>query len=224
MDWRDKQDILKEKLQKTSEKICNEVQLYDTFIQINERWGVGETLFDFFWWDIKINSTKLGKKYSKYTDIILSPDRIDKNIVNNIGNVKKGNIIIVNSDSWGIKAKVDHIDVTTGNIHRKDWTKNMWGGNRDELTWNGKIKQLILVTEEGNGHLGPRIAYAKGEENTRYEDDLDYIIYQKCNNIRKDWISKVVVPKKCYYPQIFEEAKDDEDVCKMLKNMLERIT
>lgn len=93
MDWREKQVKLKEMLDETSKKICNEVQLNDTFIQINERWGVGETLFDFFWWDIKINSTKLGKEYSKYTDIILSPDRIDRELVNEIGYVKNEKLV-----------------------------------------------------------------------------------------------------------------------------------
>lgn len=180
-----------------------------------------------FWWDIRINSEILSEEYREYTDIILSPDRIDLEIINSISCGMKKNqekLIIVNSGSWGIKKGLDHIDITTGNIHREDWTQKIWGGNWEKLTWDGKIKQLILVKNKNNGHLGPRIAFARGNERTGYEGNEDYLIFQRDGNVRKTWISKVVVPKKCYYPQVFDVSKTDEDLCCMIRNILDGIT
>ena len=137
---------------KRKEEIFRLVEEMDIFAKISFRSGV-DMFSHFFWWDIKINSQHLKPEYKDYTDILLVPYRIDANLLKEIGKEKNG-IWQVKPDCWGRNKKFPHIDIRTGNIHP------IWNPKE----WDGKVKQLILVTGKNNEHLGPRCAFNKGNE------------------------------------------------------------
>lgn len=211
MDWRAEQKKIKCQMDEKSNKIIQQIKANNLFVRISMRWGQGERLYTYFWWDIKIDSNCLKDEFRDYTDILLMPYRITADVIDKIRDKDmkevedEKNIVIVKEDAWGIKENTTHLDPLTGNVHPAEW-------NFEE--WDGVIKQLILVKKKDNGHLGPRIA-KNHQEIELHKKHLECIEYIKGT-------TRIAVPAKCYYPEIFSD-QTDEDINKMLENMLKNI-
>lgn len=218
MDRRTEQKKIESRIDGKSNKITQKIKENNVFAQISMRWGRSETLYNYFWWDIKINSICLKHEFRDYTDILLMPYRITADIINNELRDKEikeiqdeKNIVIVKADAWGIKENTTHLDPSTGNIHPASW-------NFEE--WDGFIKQLILAKSKDNGHLGPRIAFSKNNQEFEFQKKK-----MECIEYRRDsgrGINRIAIPSKCYYPEIFSD-QSSEDINEMLDEMLKNI-
>lgn len=184
-----------------------------------ERWGRGNRLYNFFWWDIKIETSylqeMLRRKNNEYTDILFLPYKITNEemsvLVSNC--MDSGQECVLNEKYWGVKDYYPHLDFMTGNIHKEFNAKS----------WDGKIKQVVLAKKGFNSHLGPRYAYKIGTWKPVEISGNDFVIYERKNKI-KDEVTKIAVPKVCYYPILTgQECEEDKTVEELLKGLLKNI-
>lgn len=202
-------------LEHVKEMVGKELFIYPLW----ERWGRGNRLYNLFWWDIKIQPQylieALKQKDNEYTDILFLPYRITRREIDLLlsNRVKKGEEYIVNENSWGVKDHYPHLDFTTGNVHKEFSVES----------WDGKIKQVVLVKKKYNGHLGPRYAYKIETWKPVEISGNDFLIYERKNK-RKDEVTKIAVPKVCYYPILTgQECEEDKTVEELLKGLLKNI-
>lgn len=204
-------------LEHVKEMVGKELFIYPLW----ERWGRGNRLYNLFWWDIKIQPQylieALKQKDNEYTDILFLPYRITRREIGLLlsNRVKKGEEYIVNENSWGVKDHYPHLDFTTGNVHKEFNVES----------WDGKIKQVVLVKKKYNGHLGPRKAYKIDTWEPIEVSGDDFIIYKRGKGI-DDEVNKIAVPKVCHFPQLLDHEFDEGDNVEallegLLKNVLD---
>ncbi len=227
--WNDKQKVLKdneiEKRGLIEQEIKNAINnicpdcVFDSVV--NERWGVGEALYDIFWWDIKIKDSLLIDELKGYTDILCLPYKINISEIAELqkieGNLSKHTLYCVKETTgesryWGKSKSRPHIDITTGNIHNV---------KRNEC--GDKIQQLVLARKDVNNHLGPKLDMWKGTINYNSLNSLACNIFMKTGVTKKNEICGIAMPKMCYYPAIDDVEAKEESFEEMLRKFLDNI-
>lgn len=223
-EWVKKQDELKKQMQESElyKKFIGELdKLRDNniFININQSWGRGDNFYNLFWWDIKVNSNCFREEFKKYSDILLIPHRISLSEIAKTGIIEKNkdNIWLVEKDRFKKTTEYPHIDITTGNFHI----------NNDYTQWlnNPRIEQVALVTSVDNDHLGPRYEFARGNQELTFMgmDSSEFIVIQGNGITSGKSISKISIPRKCYYPELEEAEVKNESIQDMLKKLLANV-
>lgn len=220
-EWVQKQDVIKKQMQESgffdSLKLAfNELPGKGMFMSIKQRWGRGDNFYNLFWWNIRVDSKFFKEEYKKYSDILLLPHRISLPELAKSGVIEKveDGLWLVENERFKKTTCYPHIDITTGNFHVKM--------DFDEWINNPRIEQIVLVTSEGNNHLGPRYEYAKGDRKLTFEGfaPSDFIVFQGKGITSGKSISKISIPKKCYYPGLEEVEIRNETIQDMIKNLL----
>ena len=160
-----------------------------------------------FWWDLRIDPGCLREPFGDYTDILITPYRVDGFALDRLGEWSSDmpDHLYVRSECWGNSDSRPHIDHSTGNVHI-DF-------NPEE--WDGRIKQILLAKSKDNGHKGPRIAYAAGPDMIQLPD-VRCIIYTK-----KDPKSRysIAVPEACHFPSVLSKEDKGYDLRSLFDGM-----
>lgn len=223
--WVIEQDKLKEKMQKSKSykdfnRELDKLRETNIFMYINQSWGRGDNFYNLFWWDIKVNSNCFKEEFKKYSDILLIPHRISLSEIAKTGIITKdkdNNIWLVKKERFKKTTEYPHIDITTGNFHIEN----------DFTEWLNcpRIEQVALVTSEDNDHLGPRYEFAKGKQELTFNgmDSSDFIVLQGDDITSARSISKISIPKKCYYPELEDAESKNESIQDMINNLLANV-
>lgn len=223
-EWVKKQDILKEQMQESTSykdfiSSLDKLREKNMFMCINQSWGRGDNFYNLFWWDIKVNSNCFREEFKKYSDILLIPHRISLSEIAKTGIIEKNkdNIWLVEKDRFKKTTEYPHIDITTGNFHIEM--------NYEEWLSNPRIEQVVLVTSVDNNHLGPRYEFAKGKHELTFMgmDSSEFIVIQGNGITSGNSVSKISIPRKCYYPELEEAEVKNESIQDMLKKLLANV-
>lgn len=229
--WRDKQKEIRnknrEKISNARNQIENAVYNLDDnrkkTIPINPlwlrtRWCNANQLYNLFWWEIKIQpqflKEALKQTGNEYTNVLFLPYIITKTEMDLLISDCKNEEYVVRMDNWGIKDRYPHLNYETGNIHKEF----------NAESWDGKIKQVVLVKKKKNGILGSRYAYMKRKWEPLDVNKKDFFIFKKEGKEKANCINKIAIPKICHYPQLMSlECCEDTEVKELLDGLLENI-
>ena len=161
------------------------------FLSYRKSGGVkgNNDLRNLLWWNVDINSEWLIDKYKDYGHLLFSTDRA---IINNLGDVSKGN-----------GKPFPQVDIKTGNIHVEF---NLFKWVADYKDKPSQAIQQIVMVDADRPDPGPKL-----REGLYNEFKADELVY-KWDDIR--------VPKNCYYPQLFDNKDYDNSIEHMLKGLL----